>query len=711
MSEYMSLSPSGLPEEFDVEMHSEKPLVSLEEGKDSIEINYIFPGFTVGDNEQQVDDETLPFKEVGFTGSGFVSESGKPLLPSFGRFVQIPPGCDYTVVTQKNKPVKFNNILITPAQELATDQADKAGEFEYDADAYEKDSFYPANIVEVSGPQLLDGYHVLLVHVRPLQYNPAKRQLIGYSNIKVTIKLSSKETDVTDDKLSAEFPLTDPSMSREGFGNLVLNPRRRIEERIPVRPFPGEIVLRPRGPEFLIIYDNKLKSAADLLATWKNRRGLITETVSIDTVGNTAAKIKKYIRDRRKFILSRLRYVLLFGDVTAIVTEEWDGNTTDHYYYTKDDPAAGSNDCIIPWVSGGRIPVNTLEDAKGVVSQIIKYERTPPCDPDYYHRMTFAAYFQDDWPQDGRADRAYMKTMEGIRDHMTSIGFAVERAYVSNNPNPQFYKDGTAVTADVRNAIVAGDDATDMLISETSQGQLLIGHRDHGSEAGWAHPSFGIDHLDSILNAYPSIFYSINCLTGRFVNDPQNSFAEAILVMNGGPPSLIAATELSGTWRNDSLMKGLFDALWPGLINTFPGTTASYAVRHKRLGDILNYAKSYLLVAHGTNSGVKSHFEMYHVIGDPTLQLWSEEPQPIKLRAFIRGDSLHIHVNPAPAEGMVTIWYLGKLVKRVDISSTRLSIQVGELRLTPPRLPALRRFVEICVAAPGHRYVQTRVRI
>jgi hypothetical protein len=661
----------------------------------------------MGDNEQQLDDQTLPFKEVGISGAGFVSESGKPLLPSFGRFVQIPPGCDYKVSTKKSKPIKIEDILVTPAQEQATDQADETGVFEYDTEAYGEDAPYPADVVQIGEPQNLDDYKVLAIHVRPLQYSPGKRQLVGYSNIKVTIKLTAKEVD---EEEMEEFPLMDPSVNREGYGNLVLNPRRRIAERIPVNRIPGPIVIKPRGPEFLIIYDDKLKGAAQLLADWKKRKGLITETVSIATVGNSVAKIKKYIRVRRRFFLSRLRYVLLLGDVAAIASEERAGNTTDHYYFTKKDPAHAS-DCVLPSVSGGRIPVSSLDDANAVVKQIIDYERTPPCDPDYYRRMTFAAYFQDDGPQDGRANRAYMKTMEGIREHMTSIGFAVERVYVSNNPNPQQYKDGTAVPAEVRNAIVDGDDATDMLISETSEGQLVVGHRDHGGETGWVHPRFRKEHLQSILSPYPSIFYSINCRTGRFDYNPSDSFAEDIMELKGGAPSLVAPTEYSGTWRNDSLMKALFDAMWPGIIAGFPGTNASYAIKHNRLGDILNYAKSYLLVAHGTNAGVKGHFEMYHVVGDPTLQLWAEEPAPIRLRASIRRNNLNIHVRPVPAEAVVTIWYRGKLVKRAALTSARMSIPVSDLRLTPSRMPALRRYIEVCVSALDHRYTQTRVKL
>lgn len=709
MSKFLLLDASGLSDAFDAKIHGEQAVVTIQEKKDILEVSYIFPGFSISDDDQEVDGKLLPFKEVGISGAGFVSESGKPLLPSLGRFVQIPSNCDFDINVKQSKPVQFADLLITPAQEAAID--DSEGEFEFNQEAYSKDGLYPENITKVSGPYDMDDYKVLSVHVRPLQYNPAKKLLLGFSNITVVIKLSSKK--VVDKEETAEHPFADPATNREGFGNLILNPRRRISERVTITRSPHvSIPLKPRGPEFFIIYDESLKKPAQKLAEWKNMRGLITETVSINKVGNTVSKIKKYIRDRRKLILSRLRYVLLFGDVGNIVTEETVGNTTDHYFYTKNDSSSDS-DCILPWVSGGRIPVGTEKEGMSIVDQIIRYEKRPPCDPEYFRRMTFAAYFQDDAPQDGKANRAYMKTMEGIRGHMTTLGFDVDRVYVSNNPNPQLYKDGTSVPQEVKDAIVDVNIATDMLISDTSEGQLVIGHRDHGDDDGWVDPPFQINHLEGIMSPYPSIFYSINCRTGRFDANPMDCFAEAIMALEGAAPSLIAATEYTGTWRNDSMMKALFDAMWPGVISTFPGTTASYSIKYNRLGDILNYAKSYLLVAHGSNSGVKNHFEQYHVIGDPTLQLWADEPLSVNLRASISGNTLYINTSTCPKGSVLTIWYRNSLLKRIEPSSTRVTISLRDLKLLTPREPQpvpMRRSTSICFSAPGHRFVQVKLR-
>ncbi len=708
---FKSLNPAALPDGFDAEVHTEEPIITVDEEEGKIAVSCIFPGFIQSDATEAViprdDGEELKmsFVEVGIKGAGYVSESGKPLMPAFRRFVQIPPGFKVEkVTTKKGKPVNFGDVVVTPAQENALDGKEDH-EFEFDENAYGRDDLFPKDLVVTNPAGNVDGYNTLLVEIRPLQCNPAKKELVGYGNVTVTIRLAEEDEKDEGDKEGDGFDFG-PDLDREAFGNLFLNPRRSPIARRPIKP------IGPLVPffltEFIIIHHGDFKAAAEKLAAWKMMKGIGTITVDINKVGNTVDKIKKYIRDRRKGWLSRLRYVLLFGDTNHIVPEPA-SVTTDYYYATPSDPSGGS-DCVAPWIAIGRIPVQTQQEAKTVVEQIIRYEKNPPCDPAYYDRMTTAAYFQDDEP-DGTANRAYMKTMESIRDHLVSIGKDVQRVYVSNNPNPQFFKDGTPVPAEVKAAIVDGDTATDMLISETAEGELLMGHRDHGGTDGWSHPPFKTDHLDAITSAYPSIFYSINCLTGRFDANPTDSFAEAVLKLNGGAPSLIAATNLSGTWRNDSFMKALFDAIFPGVIPTYPGTTASYGIKCQRLGDILNYAKVYLLVAHGANSGVKNHFELYHVIGDPTLEVWGDLPLIANLGAYVSRGRLIIRLSSSPKGGVVTIWERGKLLKTIRTASRLVTVPLKELTFGSTRLPFRRRTIYVRFKACGYRFEERKVSI
>jgi hypothetical protein len=661
--------------------------------------------------------------EVGISGIGFFSESGKPLLPSFGRFVQIPPGCNYEIHIEKNEPQEYQNLKIKPAQENTKDE--DAGTVEFDEDAYKQDEFYPPDIVECSRPMYMDGYRVICIHVRPLQYNPKKYLLHAYSNIKVSIVLLPGKTHEGKEADTEEFDnwvFSDRSKSLEGFGNLVFNPSRSFFERSSVLRLPAaQIRTRPDIPEYYIIYGDVFEKPAQKLAEWKQKKGIETRAVCIDTITGPEkgdiSKLKDFIRAKRREPFSPLRYVLLFGDVGHIPTSADSGNTTDHYFFTHRD-AQDDSDCIIPWISGGRIPAHSEQEGLAIVDQIIRYEKSPPRDPEYYNRMTVAAYFQDvdeKGRQDGTDNMAYLKTMESIRDHMLSHGFKVNRVYVSNNRKPSAYSDGTPVPLKVKESILYkknGGIATKRLVGYVNEGQMIVGHRGHGGKDGWANPAFKNADVKTIASHRPSIFFSINCLTGSF--DRQDEcFAEEILALNGGAPSLIAATELSGSWRNDSMIKALYDAIWPGAIPTYPVTTMRYPIKYYRMGDILNYSKAYLLTAHGINQNTRKHFEIYHVIGDPTLHIWGEEPLTLRLRAAISKDMLIINMNTCPRDAVLSIWY-GKIrLKRMVPTGTRLAIplmlfeDLPKDALNPARAETYA--LSIYFSAPGHRFAESKM--
>ncbi len=700
---------------------TDEPVVKVSCKNNEIKIAYLFPGFTISDGKRNIAKEWKLFKEVHISGTGFLSVDKEPLLPSFGRFVQIPPFQDVADIKSKRyNRVEVKEVLITWAEETVEEK----GGVEFNETIYKINKFMPKreNMMEHSGPFYMDGYKVILIHVRPLQYNPQKNLLRGYGKIIVTIKLLP--LNKSDNEKVNEEALTSVINNLEGFSGLLLNPDSSWSEvQSTMRSPRDSIPSKPEESEFLIIYDRAFSNPAEKLAKWKNVRGLTTTAICTEKIWKgrddkkiKVDKLKAYLRQKRSLSDSRLRYVLLFGDVDQIPSDERSDSTTDYYYFTHQD--AENEACLLPWISGGRIPVEKMEDAMSVVDQIIRYEKAPPPDSAYYKRMTVAAYFEDcksaegRW-SDGRTEQNFIKTMEDIRRHMISQGFKVNRVYFSYTPKSKkyWYRDGTPVPQDVKGAIILDEKtAAEKLVHCINEGQLIVGHRGHGKPDGWEQPRLKIDDLKSISSNCTCIFFSINCLTGRFQFDPPDSnFAEQLLTINGGAPSLIAANEVSGRWRNDSMVKALFDALWPGIIPKIPKTDPSYPVKYHRLGDILNYSRAYILVKHGANVYTKKHFEIYHLIGDPTLQIWGNEPGVPELKADIIGPDLYIRMSTCPRDAVLTIWFDDVLIKRIEPTSQRLVIPLMGLdklpletlnsgKVKPPPL-------SICFSAPGCRFL------
>jgi hypothetical protein len=716
--EYKSLEPADLPDGFDVAILTEEPMVKMRESNGTIVIDYTFPGFYLIDGHHRIDGDK--FKHVKIASTGSLSESGKPSLPSLGRYVQIPHDCDYKVTITEGQAIPPVDVLAYPARPHFTGPAEKH-EFKYDKDFYSTDALYPEAIVTVDGPYDLYEYRALLLHVTPFRYNPAKRQLIGVGNIQVCIDFQPKGSTTV-----AAATQDD----RNRFGNLFLNPETGIEERLgfPSRPVP----IQSQGPEFLIVFASPFEHAAKKLAKWKNTRGLATEAVSIDSIDGT---LKDYIRRRRGAPNSRLRYLLLFGDADLIKPEKitpstYGSNISDYYYSTPHDadPVNQDGDLVFPCLSVGRIPLHPkfctapAAQATNIVEQIIGYEQNPPDFPEYYKRMVFAAFFEDA-QLDNHDDLGGIETFEHIRSRLESLGYTAERIYVSS-VDPQQYKNGDPVPIDVRGSIIPVEkeaSARARLIDATTEGHLLMCYRGHGKWSGWNHPPFENSDLDRVSCEIPSVFFSLTCDSGMYDWPGQECFAEKNLKVKGAAPTLIAATRYSNNELNNDLMTALFDAAFGGILFSSAKTTAAGSPMKQTnklrcLGDILNYGKACLpLTRHAPAAYIKDHFEIYHVIGDPTLELWTAPPLALDMAVKVKGNILHVNLSTCPAGCILTIRVVDKtsdledMFKQIQPSSKRVAfpLPMKESAIMPP--PCTSRYLRVCCWAPGYRYTEKEV--
>ena len=129
-----SMAPQLLAE--DTVLLGEEPSVEIDVSSGRIRLTYRFPGFYLSDDDKEIEGELHPFEQVTIATTGELVESGRPRLPSFGRYLQIPRGHRYEVASVHcDDPVEFEGVLVAPAQANVTDAVEEH-ELEYDEAFY-----------------------------------------------------------------------------------------------------------------------------------------------------------------------------------------------------------------------------------------------------------------------------------------------------------------------------------------------------------------------------------------------------------------------------------------------------------------------------------------------------------------------------------------------------------------------------------------------
>ena len=600
-------------------------------------------------------------------------EPGYPFIPSVRHLVAVPPDSDvmvdfevkiaenflanlYPIQAQpadQNPDDVIPEDLIPPPEEVFANLP-----FIIDDELYESDAVWPPQPVAITP---LGRYRELeLVHVEVFggNFNPRTNEVQLYENVELNIAHRGKEQGF----LSNQFT-RNPFESKK---NLIIE--SVFNKEIVAKTPSFEIVINWRliGEEYLILTHPNFRSAAENLAAWKRQKGIMTNVFEVGTNTGisgrqTRDEIKAFIKDRYETTLVKASYILLLGDAEFITPFYRSGIYgsigTDWPYAVLSNP--GQADPLVPTFAIGRIPVDTIGQANAVVDKIINYEKNPPGSffgPNpFYQNVTLASQFQccrTDVNQVGRAQRTFTQVSEFVRSALVGSGYSVQRIYeltVDNaynaDPTPRRYYDGAQIPA----AIGPGSgfnwngSRTD-IINAFNAGRFLMIHRDLGWHSGWGHPPFNSTDASSLGNApFLPVVYSINCSSGLFDNETAPGaegssvngiyFAERLLRNpTGGAVGIIGDTRISPSWPNSALLRGLIDATWPNTIPNFGGNNS-----HRRLGDIMNHAKAYLATQVGvagqstSQAAYESMLRLYHVIGDPTLEMWTKNPHVFPL--------------------------------------------------------------------------------
>ena len=363
-------------------------------------------------------------------------------------------------------------------------------------------------------------------------------------------------------------------------------------------------------------------------------QGISTGIYTITEVGgNNINTIESFINDAYNNWTIPPLAVLIMADYGAtgngILSPIWDYYcASDHIY--GDVNGNGQADVIM-----ARMTAQNETHLENMITKITSFETNPPTYESYYNPITALGWQTERWFQIcSESIGGYFKNVHG----RTPI--RINELYGGNpsvDPWSTATNTGTILGVFGPNGLGYipasptelgnwdGGNAT-MINNAINNGAFIIQHRDHGGNTGWGEPAYNNNSLNGLSNEDPIFVFSINCLTGKY-NWSGECFTEKFHRMEHGASGLIAASEVSYSFVNDTYVWGLYDYMFPDFL---PDHGPTITEQRGMLPAFANVAAKYFLQASNWpyNTGNKEvTYNLFHHHGCAFQTLYSQVPQ------------------------------------------------------------------------------------
>ncbi|MCA1746466.1 MAG: C25 family cysteine peptidase, partial [Bacteroidales bacterium] len=361
----------------------------------------------------------------------------------------------------------------------------------------------------------------------------------------------------------------------------------------------------------VILSDTMFRESLQPLVQWKTEKGfrIIEAYTSDPAVGSNYQEIRNYmssIYHQPPDGVAPPSYMLIVGDVEHVPLSQPSGQITDLYYTTFD----GEGD-YLPEIFHGRISVKNSEELTNVVDKIIMYEKYQFPDPAFLDRTILIAGYDVGYaPVHGNGQ----------------INYAANYYFNDqNNIHANVYLHPAAASMD------------EVILEDISRGAAMVNYTGHGEYYGWLDPAFRLGDIDALKNTHKfGLMIGNGCSTNQF-NMTNDCFAEAIVkVKDRGAVGYIGCTNDS-YWDED-----YYWSVGVGPITSDPdygSTTHGYYDKlfHQGNEPLEEWAPSLgemifagnMTVQQSTSNKKKYYWEIYQIMGDPSLVPWFRMPENV----------------------------------------------------------------------------------
>jgi len=537
-----------------------------------------------------IKNENRVFTRIEVDGLGHTLNVGMPELPIYNAIINVPICDGFTTNVIKRNIETFDlnkdGSLLYPAQRSRSKNDISPFILDFNTQAYKNNEFWNPGDVNIEKAGIMRNTTLANLSICPFSYNPVSGKIIHVKSIEVEITFVNPNIKATNALFEKHNNLF--SYSLQSF---TLNPKTSTSKDS-----------YTSGPlHYVIVSDTAFHNALQPLVNWKKKKGfIVTEAYTNNVaVGSTSTSIKSYLQglyDNATASLPAPTYVLLVGDIAQIpsFTGTTGSHPTDLYYcdYTGD---------YLPEAYYGRFSATIEKEVSNQVAKTVEYEKYLMADPSFLNKVIMIA------GQDGTY---------GPLHGDGQLNYVVNNYFVS------------PLTVYSYPFAISGSSASEAdIIAKVSSGVAMANYTAHGGSDSWSDPHFSVSDVANLQNAgkYPLMMGNA-CVTNKF--DVAVCFGEALLrAENKGAIGYIGASN-NTTWdedfwftvgyRSQVTTTTTYDATKLGCYDRFFHThNETFTSWYNTSGQMIQAGN--LAVMMSNSSTKKYYWEIYHLMGDPSL--------------------------------------------------------------------------------------------
>jgi hypothetical protein len=527
---------------------------------------------------------------------------GMPDIPVITKLIEVPLGADvkFEVLSYKEQIINLDDYgidgKIIPAQRSLS-KSEKEGDLALKKEVYQTDDFLFKEIATFHDSGIMRNVRIGRIEIHPIQYNPVKNTLRILNDLQ--IKVTFVNPDMAETKALKKKTYS-PVFGKE-LKNSLIN-YRETKELITQSPL-----------HYVIVSDRMFENQLAPFIAWKQKKGFKVTVGYTDQIGSTTTDIKTWLQNIYEGT-DPMSFVLFVGDNEQI--PGWAGNTGSHVTDLRYCEYTGDN---LPEVYYGRFSAKTPEQLQPQIDKTLMYEKYLMPDPSYLSEVFLVAgddeSHEDTW---GNGQINY-----GVDNYFNAANNLSTHVFLQDPPT------GNAAVHD-------------SIIANVNTGLAFANYSAHCSPDGWAAPSFSVNDVNGLNNDGKYGMWIGNCcLSSKFDDDV--CFAEAALRKeNGGAVGYIGGSN-STYWDEDYWWGvGLTSEIIANPTYEDSGRGAYDGMMHtlaNEVGDINTWYPAQgqiqvcgnLAVEASTSTRKEYYWEIYHLMGDPSVMNYIGVPSPMNV--------------------------------------------------------------------------------